>query len=129
MFGVGQAEIGILVVYVVFAVATGALAAKKGRSGVLWGLLAFIFTPLVIIIVACLSTDETAKEKNMRSLEDMDYRDCPYCAEKIKREACVCKHCGKDVEPKESIPKLKCMNCGYVTPAGAPCIHCGNRLM
>jgi uncharacterized membrane protein YdbT with pleckstrin-like domain len=29
-------------------------------------------------------------------------RDCPYCAERILTRARVCKHCGRDVEPKMS---------------------------
>jgi hypothetical protein len=28
-----------------------------------------------------------------------DERECPHCAELIKRKAKVCKHCGRDVEP------------------------------
>ncbi len=28
-----------------------------------------------------------------------DERECPYCAELILKKACVCKHCGHDVEP------------------------------
>ena len=28
-----------------------------------------------------------------------DIRQCPFCAEDIKKAAVVCKHCGRDVEP------------------------------
>lgn len=34
-----------------------------------------------------------------------DLRDCPLCAETIKRAAVKCKHCGADVEP-EKAPRL-----------------------
>lgn len=30
---------------------------------------------------------------------EWDERDCPHCAERIKKAAKVCKHCGRDVEP------------------------------
>ncbi|MEY9590845.1 hypothetical protein ABIA06_003136 [Bradyrhizobium yuanmingense] len=29
-------------------------------------------------------------------------RKCPFCAEYIKREAIVCKHCGRDLVPKDA---------------------------
>ncbi|MFP5498085.1 MAG: zinc ribbon domain-containing protein [Gammaproteobacteria bacterium] len=35
-----------------------------------------------------------------------DLRDCPFCAETIKKAAVKCKHCGADVEPARR-PKLK----------------------
>jgi hypothetical protein len=28
--------------------------------------------------------------------------DCPFCAEKIKKEAIVCKHCGRDIVKTDS---------------------------
>lgn len=116
----------VMVAYIVLVVACGILASKKGRSVIIWLLLSILLTPLVLIILLCLSDLDTEKDKNMRQIESMDYRDCPFCAESIKREAMVCKHCGKDVEPKTSIPKITCPKCGYVTPAtGAPCVHCG----
>ncbi|MDE5682307.1 MAG: hypothetical protein K2I05_08300, partial [Mailhella sp.] len=30
-----------------------------------------------------------------------EYTECPYCAERIKKKAKVCKHCGRDIPPKE----------------------------
>jgi len=33
---------------------------------------------------------------------------CPYCAEKVKKAAIVCKHCGKDIET----PQKQSMGCG-----------------
>ncbi|KPY88947.1 hypothetical protein ALO97_03390 [Pseudomonas syringae pv. tagetis] len=33
---------------------------------------------------------------------DDQYRNCPFCAETIKKAAVKCKHCGSDVEPLEA---------------------------
>lgn len=35
-----------------------------------------------------------------------DLRDCPFCAETIKKAAVKCKHCGADIEPARA-PRLK----------------------
>lgn len=121
MFGL---EIGV-VIYIAIVICAVILAGRKGRSAFGWGLLCAVI-PLAILILLCLSTQETAKVQNMRKLDEMDYRDCPFCDERIRRAASVCKHCGKDVEPKASVPKIKCPRCGYTTSvATRACMHCG----
>jgi len=68
-------------------------------------------------------------------------RKCPYCAEWIKPDAKVCKHCQRDVEPvapaqlpKVPLPKptsgyYGCPHCGRTVKAEAPtCQHCGEPL-
>ena len=39
--------------------------------------------------------EEQVKEKKK---EDSSLVKCPFCAENIKKEAIVCKHCGRDIE-------------------------------
>jgi hypothetical protein len=49
--------------------------------------------------------------------EVRDERECPYCAERILRKACICEHCGRDVEPATNeAPTWRC-RCGAENPA------------
>lgn len=91
-------------------------------SGVLGGMLLGPFAVLMFLIDGIASGDE-ARVK------------CAHCAEWIRREAAVCRHCGRDVTPapvqtQTVAPKYYgCPACGKtVTRGDASCRHCGVRL-
>ena len=62
---------------------------KKGRPGE--GFVLGLFLGPIGWLVLALGPDYKA------AAETTDTRKCPYCAELIKQEARVCKHCGRDV--------------------------------
>jgi hypothetical protein len=69
----------------------GAAANNRGRSGFGWFLLAILISPLLaMILVFILSPSEAGK------LKGGELKKCEKCAELVKKEAVVCKHCGHE---------------------------------
>lgn len=78
------------------------VASSKNRGGKMWFLLGLLLGPIALIIVGFSaplpSTPETAELRGDRL--------CPFCAEEIKPQAIVCKHCGREVPPQPVDPDL-----------------------
>lgn len=64
------------------------IAQKKGHSFVAW----WLYGALLFIIAL----------PHALLIRPANARQCPHCAEWIRDEAKVCKHCGRDVEPVTS---------------------------
>ena len=83
-----------LIVLALLGVLTGAIAHSKGRSFFGWfvyGALLFIVAIVHVLIIAPLRPALDARQI------DQGGRQCPHCAEIIRREAKVCRFCGRDV--------------------------------
>ena len=81
-----------VVLWIIFAILVGVYASSKGRSGVGWFLIAVLVSPLIGFIIAFLiSPIKNKVEQNI--LEAGDMKKCPSCAEFVKAEAKLCKHC------------------------------------
>ena len=89
--------LGIFIIWFIAAIAAGIIAINKNRNAVGWALATFFLSPLMIIIILVLSKKEGSPE----SLAAQGSKKCPFCAEEIKAEAVVCKHCGKDLPEQE----------------------------
>jgi hypothetical protein len=63
-----------------------------------------LFTGLAILIGALLVGFGSVANKSYAE-QAPDLRACPYCAELIKREAIVCKHCRRDVPAETTEPE------------------------
>ncbi|ELR63093.1 hypothetical protein C942_04107 [Photobacterium marinum] len=130
----------IIVLWLVFAIFVGIYANSKGRSGFGYFLLSLLLSPLIGFIIALVVSpiDENVEVKELASGR---MKKCPKCAELVKREALLCKHCHSDLsecgdsyqddlkktetfyDPR--FPKRNCPNCGEVIKKGRVyCFHC-----
>ncbi|MBB4060055.1 hypothetical protein GGP80_000615 [Salinibacter ruber] len=105
--------VGILLIQAVaFAVLSGIVASNKNRSVGAWSVLGFVFG--LFAFVAALVVEEVEPEREYRSGDsekqssgipkfnpEEHQKKCPACAEYIKLEAQVCKHCGHEFSDEE----------------------------
>ena len=80
-------------------------------TGIILGLIAILCGFSIIIGIACIIYSQKNRDSpvsvnidtnanvnlNSASFQNNDTRECPYCAEIIKKKATVCRFCGKTV--------------------------------
>ncbi len=134
--------------WIVFSVLIGALASSWGRNGLGYFAGSLVISPLLAVLVLLAqgranadSTDTTTGSSSGRSVPFENQRKkCPDCAERVKLEARVCKHCGHEWTEKEVKGGLRAaveqrsetlVHCSrvdkIVSPEGVMCPECGSE--
>ena len=95
----------IIIIWIVLTVVASKTAAKKGRPTGMVIFLSIVLSPLIGIIVAlAMGEDKDAIES--KEVASGGQRKCPFCAEMVKSEAIVCKHCGKELPVVEEAEEV-----------------------
>ena len=89
--------IGAALSAVVFAIACGVLAHRKGRDPGMWAFGGSILGIFAFGYLLFVPRDE--EELKRRQIAQGNARECPHCKDAIPRNATACRSCGRDVEP------------------------------
>jgi RNA polymerase subunit RPABC4/transcription elongation factor Spt4 len=110
----------ILAIAIIIGLIPAAIANRKGRSFLNWWL--FGAALFIVAFPASLLLAPNREELEEREIRMGNAKRCPYCAELVKSDAQVCKHCGRDLA-------RRCPHCAeLVHPDAKVCKHCGAEL-
>lgn len=86
----------VLVIWIVLSLVIGYVWKERGHDPAAGFFVSLLLSPVIGLIVGIvMSPKKEVLER--RSLAAGEGRKCPFCAEVVKREAVVCRFCGKDL--------------------------------
>lgn len=90
----------LFVIWAFLGLIPSMIAKNKGRDAFLWWLYGALIFPVALVHSLLISPDQqTADARELSSGKQK----CPFCAEFIRPEAAVCKHCGRDLPVPERV--------------------------
>ncbi|BBK30281.1 zinc ribbon protein [Stella humosa] len=89
----------LLLIWLVMGAIVAMIASSKGRSAGAWFFYGVLVWPIALVHI--LLTPRPTAVADERVMATGDHRRCPYCAELVRKEAIVCRHCGRDIGPNE----------------------------
>lgn len=88
---------GVIIFWFILCIVVGVIASNNGRSGVGYFILSILLSPLIGILVV-LIVGKNLSAIDQQKIANGSDKKCPFCAELIKREAKVCRYCGRELE-------------------------------
>lgn len=82
-----------VILWLLCGLAAAAIYRSKGRSAVVALVAGLLLGPVAVVLAALTPASRAGQE---RQLLAEGYRRCPHCAEPIRQDARVCRHCGRD---------------------------------
>jgi len=86
---------GVVITWILCGLIAGAIGASRNVGFLLHALIGFLFGPVGIITAVLFKPTDEDAFKNRGEASGLVK--CPYCAELVKAEAKICKHCRSDL--------------------------------
>lgn len=118
-------------IWILFGLVASVIASSKGRSGCGWFLLGILLGPFSLMVAAMPSL----KIANNNEPDPKTHFICPDCAEFVRKEARICKHCrckfipeGQDIAKENPyLARVACKHsrCTGIIAENGYCGTCG----
>jgi RNA polymerase subunit RPABC4/transcription elongation factor Spt4 len=99
-------ELGLIILCILLGLIPAAIAKGKGKSFGAWWLYGAALFIVALPHALIMAPDRGSVEA--REAREEGRRKCPFCAELVKREATVCRFCGRDLPAAKLIPCREC---------------------
>ena len=119
----------VLFISAILGLLPALIAKSKGRDFLTWWIYGSFLFLISLIHSLFMSEDQSAKDE--RALASGRSMKCPFCAEVIKAEAVVCRHCQRDIpedkrQKYEKSEEYLNMHAGKFIDGGTKWVcHCG----